>query len=129
MEENEIKPEARDRESIYRLFSTEKPFKVFANEYAGKMYYNAELNKINYDGQKLQGRCRIEFVKCAGPADGTIIRIKNAKEDWYMTDKFHMVFKVVIFDYDIVQNTREVANQAINDFYKDDSSYEDDLPF
>ena len=116
------------KERIYHLFTTEKNYTVIANEWAGRTFYNLKLITTRYDGQINEGICRVEFIKCDAPPNNSVIRIKNAKEDWYMKDKFHLVFKIVVFNYEIIQTSAETAKEAINEFYNKDYD-EDDLPF
>ena len=135
MEENEnveeIKEEApqeEKKEYIKHIFDNKKLYEVLSNEWAGKTFYNLKLFTTRYDGQTEDGRIRAEFVKCDPPINGTKIRIKNAKEDWYKKGKFDTIFKIVIFDYEIAQPNSEIANEAINEFYsKDNDDFE--LPF
>lgn len=132
MEENlehlDVLESQSSKEKIYHLFNTDKTFKVLANEWAGRTFYNLQLRATRYDGQKDEGICRVEFVKCDAPPNNSTIRIKNAKEDWYMKDKFHMVFKIVVYNYELIQTSAETAKQAINEFYNTEYD-EDDLPF
>lgn len=117
-----------NKEKIYHLFTTDKKFVVLANDWAGRTFYNLKLITTRYDGQKSEGICRVEFVKCNPPPNNSTIRIKNAKEDWYMKDRFHMVFKIVVFNYEVIQTSMETAREAINEFYTTEYN-EDDLPF
>lgn len=121
--------ETKSKEKIYHLFTNDKNYTVISNEWAGRTYYNLKLITTRYDGQKAEGICRVEFVKCDPPPNETIIRIKNAKEDWYMKDKFNLVFKIVVYNYEIIQTSSQIAKDALNEFYSQSYDEDDDLPF
>lgn len=125
MEENE------QNIGISHIFDTNKTYYLNGNEYNGKMYYNVIIKKKNYDGTYLEGPFQVQFKKGLDiPPIGTKIKIKHAMEDWYFknNNRFHIVMKLMIMDYEIVQQNYDAMENAL-DAYNSTNYDESDLPF
>lgn len=117
-------------EKIKFLFNTTYKYKVLSQTYGGKTFYKIPVFKKNFDGQELRCNIPVRFAKCQPVPNGTVIRIKNAMEDWYINpkDKWNIVLTLVIFDYEILKTSDVVAQQAIETFNSLDVN-DDELPF
>lgn len=120
-----------NKEKISYLFNTNSNYTVNSKINGGKTFYKIPIKKKNYDGQELQANMLVRFAKCQPVPSGTVIRIKNAMEDWYINpkDTWNIVPVFVIFDYEIVKTSDYAAEQAIQNFNNSDTSYDDELPF
>lgn len=120
-----------NKEKISYLFNTNFNYTVNSKINGGKTFYKIPIKKKNYDGQELQANMPVRFAKCEPVPSGTVIRIKNAMEDWYINpkDTWNIVPVLVIFDYEIVKTSDYAAEQAIQNFNNSDTSYDDELPF
>lgn len=126
MEEEIVEEEKK--EYISYLFNTKKTYTVTAQANGGRIFYKIAIRKKASDGQELKNYMPIRFAKCEPVPDNTKIRIKNAMEDWYVNpkDTWNIVPVLVIFDYEIIENTPE---EAIQNFNSANINYTDDLPF
>lgn len=123
--------EEEQKEYISYIFNTKFNYIVNSQMNGAKTFYKIPIKKRGFDGQELKCNIPVRFAKCQPVPNGTIIRIKNAMEDWYINpkDTWNIVFQLVIFDYEIIKSSEEAAQNAIQAFNNADSSYEDDLPF
>ena len=110
--------EEEKKEYIKYLFNTDYNYPVNSQTNGGKTFYKIPIKKKNYDGQELKANIAVRFAKCQPVPSGTVIRIKNAMEDWYINpkDTWNIVPLLVIFDYEVVKTSDYAAEQAIQEF-------------
>ena len=118
-----------DGNYITHIFDTSKRYIVNVQINGGYTFYKIPLKKEDFDGQTKNGFINVRFAKnhCEPVPDGTIIKIKNAAEYWY-TKGFNTIVTLVIFNYEIVQESDAAAKQAIQEFNQTDTN-DDELPF
>lgn len=117
--------EEENKEYISYMFNTSYNYIINSNINGGKTFYKIPLKKKAFDGQIMTCNVPVRFAKCQPVPDGTIIRIKNAKEDWYVKNRFDTIVYLVIFDYEIVQTSDRAAQQALETFNAPDETQED----
>lgn len=98
--------------------------------YGDKTFYKIPKKMTRPDGQEWTAYISVKFHNCQPVPNGTRIRIKKYMEGGYPNtrDKYNFVFQIVIFDYEIIESSDEIAKQAIQEFNEADT-YSEDLPF
>ena len=127
--------EEEQKEYITCLFNNKKPYMIYAQEYKQKIFYKIAIEKQTTDGQTIKAYVPTRFAGCDPVENRTIIRLKNAKVDWYKNpkDMWNIVPALVIFDYEIIQgvsSTTQKAQNAVDQYNMDVQRNDDtDLPF
>lgn len=105
-------------EYIGYKIDTKHNYKIYSQEYNGVKYYKIMIQKKNYDGTKTNFYKQVRFVKCKGPNDGEIIKIKKAFEDVRenKNDRYNPIWELVIMEYEVVQNDAIDEKQAFAEF-------------
>lgn len=105
-------------EYIGYKIDTKHNYKIYSQEYNGVKYYKIMIQKKNYDGTKTNFYKQVRFVKCKGPDDGEIIKIKKGFEDVRenKNDRYNPIWELVIMEYEIVQNDAIDEKQAFAEF-------------
>lgn len=105
-------------EYIGYKIDTKHNYKIYSQEYNGVKYYKIMIQKKNYDGTKTNFYKQVRFVKCKGPDDGEIIRIKKGFEDVRenKNDRYNPIWELVIMEYEVVQNDVVDEKQAFAEF-------------
>ena len=125
-----MEEEKMQEEKITHIFNTTYNYIINTQQNGGRTFYKIPIKKKDYDGQQKTASILVKFAKgCEPVPNGTVIRIKNAMEDWYIKNRFDVILCLVIFNYEIVKRSDYAAEQAIQQFNNTDTSYEDDLPF
>lgn len=105
-------------EYIGYKIDTKHNYKIYSQEYNGVKYYKIMIQKKNYDGTKTNFYKQVRFVKCKGPNDGEIIKIKKGFEDVRenKNDRYNPIWELVIMEYEVVQNDAIDEKQAFAEF-------------
>ncbi len=105
-------------EYIGYKIDTKHNYKIYSQEYNGVKYYKIMIQKKNYDGTKTNFYKQVRFVKCKGPDDGEIIKIKKGFEDVRenKNDRYNPIWELVIMEYEVVQNDAIDEKQAFAEF-------------
>lgn len=105
-------------EYIGYKIDTKHNYKIYSQEYNGVKYYKIMIQKKNYDGTKTNFYKQVRFVKCKGPDDGEIIKIKKGFEDVRenKNDRYNPIWELVIMEYEVVQNDAVDEKQAFAEF-------------
>ena len=93
-----------------------KDYMVFRSEYNGKIFYNIQVSKKNYDGTKEVAYKSIRFKQGVDVPDRTIIIPKAGFEDFYKKDKYTTIFTLVITDFEIKENKELDKSSAIEEY-------------
>ena len=119
----------KNTEYISYLFNTKSYYYIQSQTNGGRTFYKTPIKKKNYDGQEIKSYIQVKFGKCEPVPNGTKIRIKNAKEDWYINpkDTWNIIPQLVIFDYEIIERSDVIAEQAIQQYNSIDDDTE--LPY
>lgn len=97
-----------------------KPYKINIGDvvtinredYNGHTFYKIPVQKKDNTGSKIIGNKRVTFKGKIDLQDGTLIKIKDMFEDFYMMNKFNAMFTLVILDFEIVEEPKN--NQGID---------------
>lgn len=105
-------------EYIGYKIDTKHNYKIYSQEYNGVKYYKIMIQKKNYDETKTNFYKQVRFVKCKGPNDGEIIKIKKGFEDVRenKNDRYNPIWELVIMEYEVVQNDAIDEKQAFAEF-------------
>ena len=108
---------------------------IIANDYNGKRLYSIGLSKKNQDGTYTKGYISCRFKKDVALNNKTLINIKNAWLDFYLSNKKTIPF-IFINEFEVVDEIKEniIENKEVesdpyeemNDLLETDDF---DLPF
>ena len=123
--------EEEQKEYITDLFNTKLSYMIYSQVYKDKTFYKIPISKKTSDGQTIKAYVPVRFVNCEPVINGTLIRLKNAKVDWYINpkDRWNIVPSLVIFNYEIMKDSNIVAQQVVNEYNSTIDSDDDSLPF
>ena len=123
--------EEEQKEYITGLFNNKANYMVFVQVYKDKTFYKTQISKKTADGQIIKAYVPIRFVNCEPVINGTLIRLKNAKVDWYKNpkDTWNIVPSLVIFNYEITADSNIVTQQVVNEYNSTADIDDDSLPF
>ena len=122
--------EEENKEYITGLFNLKMNYMIFSQVYKERTFYKVQVSKKQADGQIIKAYVPVRFVNCQPVINGTLIRLKNAKVDWYKNpkDTWNIIPSLVIFNYEVIADSNIVTQQVVNE-YNSTSDSEDELPF
>ena len=122
----------------YKIMIGDKT-RVFRKDYAGRTYYNAQIQQKNYDGTINKYYRPLNFKKGFNDlANETDIIIKDMFENLRpnKNDSYNPITALFITDYEIVERQEQIQKQALEDFRENLNEFEneydikdEDLPF
>jgi hypothetical protein len=123
--------EEENKEYITGLFNLKMNYMIFSQVYKDKTFYKVQVSKKLQDGQILKAYIPVRFVNCEPVINGTLIRLKNAKVDWYKNpkDTWNVIPSLIIFNYEVIADSNIVTQQIVNEFNSTNDSDDDSLPF
>lgn len=115
---------------------TRKPYKVNIGdtikikrkEIDGKMYYSTSVNQKQFDGTKKYYNKRLNFRKGVSIPNDTRIKILDMFENMWDNpkDPYNPVSILMILDYEIIKNSEQIEEEALEE-YREDIFGEEDL--
>ena len=123
--------EEQSKEYITGLFNLKLNYIIYVQTYKEKTFYKTQISKKTADGQTIKAYVPVRFVNCEPVVNGTLIRLKNAKVDWYKNpkDTWNIVPSLVIFNYEVAAESNVVTQQIVNEYNNTATLDEDSLPF
>ena len=96
-----------------------REYMVFRNEYNGNVFYKIQITGKNLDGTVKKAYKIVRFKGDVDIPDKTLIKINAGFEDFYFgKDKFNAIYTVVITDFDVINDSHNVAREALESYKK-----------
>ena len=108
---------------------------IFLNEYNGKEIYSIGLSKKDMNGNYVNGYINCRFKKDVHLKNKTLINIKNAWLDFYISQDKKTIPYIFINEFEIIEenNNIEENKEVVKDPYEqmgdEVALSEDELPF